>query len=1174
MSRLFISHSSQNNAEAAVLRDWLAAEGWDDIFLDFDRDQGIAPGERWEEALSLAANRCQAILFLVSRTWLDSEPCRREFNHGRRLNKRMFGVLIEDLAVADLPSELTDTWQLVNLAVGTDGRLFKAILPNGTQTHVTFSASGLARLKLGLTKAGLDARFFAWPPETEPGRPPYRGLKPLEAEDAGIFFGREAEVIGALDRLRGLNDSPPPRLLVILGASGAGKSSFLRAGLWPRLKRDDYNFLPLPVIRPERAALSGEAGRVRSLEDSFKAAGAPRTRADIRKAVEGGPDKLALLLTALAAKATPPALDAETTKAPTLVFAVDQGEEMFLAEGAEEAHGFLALLRDALASAAPACLALITIRSDAYERLQTAAALETIPQHTLSLPPLARGAYLEVIEGPARRLANTPRALNIDPALSSALLADIEAGGAKDALPLLAFTLERLYDEHGGDGSLTLADYEALGRVEGSIEAAVERALKASDANPAVPRDRAAKLALLRRGLIPWLAGVDPETNAPRRRVARLSEIPEEARPLIDHLVEARLLSTDTNQAGETTIEPSHEALLRQWGLLRGWLEEDLGALTTLEGVKRAADDWTANAKRPAWLSHRGGRLEEAERVAAREDLARILTSAERDYLALSRRIENDEARRSRFFNRLVRIAAVAIAIVAGLAIWQWREAVTQTERAEAAGAAAREAALVSLRFLTKEARQERDSGDTASGLLLAMAALPDQHSPQSAQRNRPYLYDAEVALEGARRLWRPFFIFTHGKSVVSAAFSPDGHRIVTASEDQTARVWDAETGKPVGEALRHEDGVRSAAFSPDGHRIVTASEDQTARVWDTETGKPVGEPLRHEDGVRCAAFSPDGRRIVTASTDKSARVWDAETDKPLGEPLRHEGTVLSAAFSPDGRRIVTASTDKSARVWDAETGKPLGGPLRHEEVVRSAVFSADSRRVVTASDDLTAQIWDAETGKPVGEPLRHERVVWSAAFSPDGRRIVTASEDDTARVWDAETGTPLGEPLHHQGIVASAAFSPDGRSIVTASAGTTQVWDVETGKPLGEPLRHERVVWSAAFSPDGRRIVTALDDESALVWDAQTRQPLGEPLRHEGPVFSAAFSPDGRRIVTASDDQTARHWEVFPSGQALVDEAKANHARLPYAAAAGALFLGAGAARLVHHGFRQRSRC
>ena len=158
---------------------------------------------------------------------------------------------------------------------------------------------------------------------------------------------------------------------------------------------------------------------------------------------------------------------------------------------------------------------------------------------------MPKGAYAEVIKGPARRLEGTERALKIEEALVDALLADIEEGGAKDALPLLAFTLERLYREHGGDGDLKLSEYEELGRVKGSIEAAVERALKAADADPKIPRDREARLALLRRGLIPWLAGIDPDTGAPRRRVARLSEIPAESRPLIDLLVEQRLLATD-----------------------------------------------------------------------------------------------------------------------------------------------------------------------------------------------------------------------------------------------------------------------------------------------------------------------------------------------------------------------------------------------------------------------------------------------------------------------------------------------------------------------------------------------------------------------------------------------------------------------------------------------------
>ena len=207
------------------MRDWLAAEGWDDIFLDLDPDRGIAAGERWERALTQAVNRCEAVLFLVSRAWLDSRWCQREFNLAHKLNKRLFGLLIEPLKRADLPTDLTGNWQVTDLASGHDTTFFQVKLPRTQdEVKVGFSQEGLTRLRAGLVKAGLDPRFFAWPPGDDPKRPPYRGLRALEAEDAGIFFGRNAPILDALDRLRGLREAAAPRLLVILGASGAGKS--------------------------------------------------------------------------------------------------------------------------------------------------------------------------------------------------------------------------------------------------------------------------------------------------------------------------------------------------------------------------------------------------------------------------------------------------------------------------------------------------------------------------------------------------------------------------------------------------------------------------------------------------------------------------------------------------------------------------------------------------------------------------------------------------------------------------------------------------------------------------------------------------------------------------------------------------------------------------------------
>lgn len=661
MARIFLSHSSADNFSATALRDFLIAEGWDDLFLDLDPQRGIAAGERWERALNQAASRCETVLFLVSRAWLASRWCLKEFNLALRLNKRMFGVLIEEIPTSDLPSDLTASWQVVRLAGGTDHRMFRTILPSGREGHVTFSKAGLSSLKIGLTKAGLDARFFPWPPEGDNNRPPWRGMRPLEAEDAGIFFGREAPIIEVLDRLRGLADGAAPRLLSILGASGAGKSSFLRAGILPRLARDDRNFMPLPVLRPGQAAITGETGLLAALESAFHSAGLKLSRAKARSATAGAPAAFASLLVELVEAARVPKLDeGQQPPSPAIVITIDQGEELFLTEGRAEADALLSLLASTVALSTPRVIVVVTIRSDSYEQLQLVPALEGLRQAATSLPPLPQGAYQTVIEGPAARLKDTERALKIEPALTAALLADVEAGGGKDALPLLAFTLERLYLEHGGDGDLRLVEYHDMGGIRGSIEAAVERALQASNADLAAPQDRAAQLALLRRALIPWLAGIDPDTGSPRRRVARLSEIPEDARPLVGHLVAERLLSTEQAfvssaddfggstlvRRGDITIEPAHEALLRQWELLRGWLEEDFSALVTLEGVARAARDWDANERKAEWLIHQTGRLEDAGRFVRETRFVGFSGALVEDYLTAARAADN--ARRDR----------------------------------------------------------------------------------------------------------------------------------------------------------------------------------------------------------------------------------------------------------------------------------------------------------------------------------------------------------------------------------------------------------------------------------------------------------------------------------------------------------------------------------------------
>jgi WD40 repeat protein len=1179
MSRIFLSHSAKENFEAIALRDWLASEGWNDVFLDLDPERGIAAGERWERALHAAANRCEAVIFLVSENWLASGWCLKEYALARGLNKKLFAALIDSMkTIGSLPEELTGVWQIVDLVHGQDLRLFPTRSPGSyEERHIGYSVAGLLGLKRGLDKAGLDARFFAWPPESEPDRAPYRGLKPLEAADAGIFFGRDAPIVEAIDKLRGLRAGAPPRLLAMLGASGAGKSSFLRAGLLPRLKRDDAQFIPLPAVRPERAALTGETGFANALAAILPA----HTRAELRAAAQAGAGALRPLLaecvqTAMAQRVA----GDETERPPDFVVAIDQAEELFRAEGREQSAALLALLADLAKGDDPAVIVIFAIRSDSYDALQNAKAVEGLRQEAFPLLPMPRGAYQEVVEGPARRAEEAGGKLTIEPALTQRLLVDIEAG-AGDALPLLAFALEQLYLDYRQTGALRLTDYEKSGGLKGAIDAAVERALARADADPRIPRDREARLALLHRGLIPWLAGIDPDSKTPRRNIARRSDIPAEAAPLIDNLIEERLLSADTrvtrdprtrDETRESTIEPTHEALLRQWGLLDGWLKEDFGLLATLEGVKRASRDWDAHARGDSWLAHLGERLAEAQALDARPDIAARLDAADRAYLTGCRsrqeaaRAQAEQRRREReeTLARAVRNESVALTSLANI-------------EAEKRPVKAAKLAL---------AAWPRDNDDKTTPKLSETLDALGQIVPNLHQRRLiRNAYFAAFSPDGSQivtaprdntaRVWdaatgKAIAVLSgHKDEMWSAAFSPDGSRIVTSSVDKTARIWDAATStRPlrltfplrryqgglrvltaildkvfdntprawdaaIGNAIAvlrgHKRSVLSAAFSPDGSRIVTVSEDKTARVWDAAAGRAIAVLSGHKDEVWSAAFSPDGSRIVTASWNGTARVWDAATGKEIAVLIGPQDRLESAAFSPNGLQIVTVPLDGTARIWCAATGIAIAVLSGHRAPVNSAAFSPDGLRIVTGSEDGTAFVWNTATRKASAVLSGgHAGMVNSAAFSPEGSRIVTASWDRTARVWDAATGKAIAVLGSHKGPVWSAAFSPEGSRIVTASwDGTARVWDAATGKAIAVLGGHEGPVWPAIFSPDGSRIVTGSSDRTARVWDAATGRAIAVLSGHEDRVISAAFSPDGSRIVTASSDRTARVWDA-----------------------------------------------
>jgi WD40 repeat protein/serine/threonine protein kinase/tetratricopeptide (TPR) repeat protein len=335
---------------------------------------------------------------------------------------------------------------------------------------------------------------------------------------------------------------------------------------------------------------------------------------------------------------------------------------------------------------------------------------------------------------------------------------------------------------------------------------------------------------------------------------------------------------------------------------------------------------------------------------------------------------------------------------------------------------------------------------------------------------------------------------------------SPQADRLAFTTSSDSTHLWDPQTGRLVA-ILRHDMALMKA-FSPDGRRLVTGSVWGTARVWDARTGRPVGDWVRHGSWVAHAAFSPDGRLLVTAGKNRIAIIWEAETARQVAE-FRHDRAVRSAAFSPDGRRVVTGTGDFAdyadlvfplsdpkrvgeARVWDVATGRPLTPPLRHAGAVQQVLFSPDGRLILTvtaggpASRD-TVQVWDAAGGVPVGEPLVHAQGVFDVVFSPDGRRVATSGLD-----------------------------------------GGVRLWDVATGRKVLAPVGHTAAIFQLAFSPDGRRLLTGSHDSTARLWDADTGQPIAV-FGHAGPVIQVAFAGDGHSIVTGCADGAVRTWRLEP---------------------------------------------
>ena len=377
-----------------------------------------------------------------------------------------------------------------------------------------------------------------------------------------------------------------------------------------------------------------------------------------------------------------------------------------------------------------------------------------------------------------------------------------------------------------------------------------------------------------------------------------------------------------------------------------------------------------------------------------------------------------------------------------------------------------------------------------------------------------------------------------HTASLTSAFFSPNGKYIVTTSKDSTARIWETSTGNFLNTLKSHVDWVAAGSFSTDGKYVVTASWDNTAIIWETATARLQHKLSAHTGAVNDAHFSPDGKYLVTASKDSTAKVWQTSNGQLL-YAVKHNDWVNTASFSSDGKHIITASKDGTAKLWVTNNGNLHSTLKGHSGGVNTAVVSIDNKYILTASEDSTARLWEAAKGQLIYKFRNHNDAVNAAFFSANGKYIVTASADNVARVWQTKNGELLNELKGHSGPINVACFSPDEKYILTASAdNTSKIWNLQ-GALIGELRGHTSVVTSATYSLDGKYMVTASWDNTAKLWDGLDGKLLSDLQGHTDWINSAAFSSDGNYVVTASSDNTARIWSV-PDGK-LLHELKAH---------------------------------
>ena len=943
---------------------------------------------------------------------------------------------------------------------------------------------------------------------------PFRGLSAFDVGDAELFFGRERLVAEMVARLAG---AP---LLGVVGASGSGKSSAVRAGLLAALAD---------------GALPGSEGWAQVL-------------------IRPGEHPAPALERAVA----------EQRHRERVLVAVDQFEEIFtLCRDEDERAAFVDALVAMATDAGRQAAVVVAVRADFYGRCAAYPDLVRLlgANHVL-VGPMQRDELRRAIEQPARRAG-----LHVEPGLVDRLLADVV--GQPGALPLLSTALVELWQRRGGRW-LRLVGYERTGGVKGAVARLAEAAFGRLDAE----QQAVARRILLR------LAGEDVGGAAVRRRVA-LDELDADRDDrVLGVLADGRLVTLS-----DDTVEVAHEALLREWPRLRGWLEEDAEGRRLHHRLADAARDWEAGGGDPGEL-YRGARL--ASTLDWCAEHGADLNAAERAFLDESRGKSEREAREARRTNRRLRALLAGVAALMLLAAGAGVLFLDQrgTARGEARVAEAQRLGAQALveddldrsLLLARQGVALDDSLQTRGNLLAALMRSPaaigvvrvgDTRLGRMALRP-----DGRVLVVGdehgdvtfldpaTRRPLRPRYA-THTAYIRALVFSPDGSRLAAGGFGEI-HLLDGHTFRRIA-ALNlpgHNIQFINVAFSPDGHELVAMYEKaavgpppQRVRAtllrFDASSGRRIGSASIVEQGslADVAAFAPDGRWLLTATRavalfpGQNARLVlhgrgivlrDPRTLRPLRS---FPATAVMGALSPDGRTFAAGGADGSVRLLDLRSGRVRTASGRHDAMVRGAQFTPDGRLLATVGDDAKVIVWDVKAATAVETLAGHAGPVIGLAIDRGARRLDTAAGDGTVITWDLAGDKRLGRPFDagrtSGDYFLETTISQDGRTLAMQQAdGTVSLVDLATLRRRTVAIEGVRArgatPYAPAFGPDGTLVVSGVDGLLALA-NARTGRIVARLRGHRDIVFTPTVSADRSILVSTGEDGTLRLWDMRP---------------------------------------------